>query len=194
MLARGALCRLAADVPTTSARDIPQLARLVQRTLHTRRAFAVPVLSRAYKNVLIQHGRSYATTTAETKPTKTVKKAVKAKAAAKKTPAKKPAAAKKKAPVKKKAPAAKKKPAARKPALTPEQKLKAQIKDLKTKILTPPSTTRSLSARDVWTQDFYKSSGDSTLFFQGRAKLDEQFASLTPAEREVSFYSSLECV
>ena len=88
MLARGLLCRLAAaDVPKTSAHDLPQLARFLQRTLLSRNASSSPAicaLSRAYNAALANSRRSYATSTRATEPTPTVKKAVKKAAAAKK--------------------------------------------------------------------------------------------------------------
>src|SRR4051794_35703128 len=66
MLARGLLCRLAADTPKpkTSAHNLPQLARLLQRSLVARNGLTPSVgncLTRAYRNALVQYVRSYAT-------------------------------------------------------------------------------------------------------------------------------------
>ena len=144
MLARNTLCRLAAEAPKTSPHDLRHPARVLRRSLSTRNAstrFAARALPRAYLSVL-ESRHSYATASA-TKPTTTVKKAVKATAAAKKKPApktkkaaaktktaakKKPVAKKKKKPVVKKA-APKKRV---KKVLTAEQQQKAKITSLKT--------------------------------------------------------------
>ena len=96
MLARGALCRLAAEVPKQATHDLPKLATLVQTA---RSSYALPVRTLSHAAQL--QVRSYATTKAATDSTDTVKKAVKAKAAAGKSVKKTTAA--KKAPAKKKA-------------------------------------------------------------------------------------------
>jgi len=159
MLARGALCRL--GVSQTSARDLPQLARALPRTLLSRNASSLPALralSRACTAAL-EARRSYATTTTATKPTATVKRAVKAQAAEKAPPKKKATTktaakttktaktAKAAKTVKKPRAAAKAKPKAKKTVkkavpkrkrvskvLTPEQAEKANIKKERAKL------------------------------------------------------------
>ncbi|KAF2018820.1 hypothetical protein BU24DRAFT_418374 [Aaosphaeria arxii CBS 175.79] len=194
MLVRGALCRLAGDLPKTSTHDLSHLARAFQNSFARRNALSVPVIhaiSRAYR-------RTYATTAEATTPTPTVKKAVKKAAAAKKpaakkttakkttakkTPAKKKTASKKAAPKKKKAKktAAKKKPAAKKRAkkvLTPEEKEKQHIRELKKQALRVPFSTRKVSGRLVYTAEVAKG---------GKVSLKEaaeQYNNITPAEKE----------
>jgi hypothetical protein len=83
-------------VAQTRTRDLPQLARFLQRALLARNASispAVRALSHSYRASPHHSRRAYATTTKATKPTATVKKAVKAKAATK-TPRKTTTAAK----------------------------------------------------------------------------------------------------
>lgn len=192
-LIRSAL-RLAADGPTRATpHDLPQLARFLQRTLLARNAThtpAVRALSRAYKSAVCEYRRSYATSTDATKPTATVKKAVKAKAAKKAAP-KKPstrtkaaAKPKKKTAAKKAAPKKKKKVAKRE--LTPEEKAKQQIATLKKRALSPPPTR--VTAFNLFLADQAKNQKYETpeerhqMFGQASAS----FKNLAPAEREVS--------
>ncbi|KAF2003229.1 hypothetical protein P154DRAFT_100480 [Amniculicola lignicola CBS 123094] len=207
MLARGVLCRLAADVPKTSTHDLSQLARAIQRNLsiHNGLVFpAVRALSYAYKAALADRRRCYAT--AATKPTATVKKAVKKTAAAKKTTPrktaakkaapKKTAAKKTKAKTTKKATKAKpkKKKAVAKPKAkpkrrvkkvpTPEEKAKLQLKALKAKALRDPGRG-TVSAFAIFLGEFAKANhgkegGITKAAVDGAAK----FKTLTPAERE----------
>jgi outer membrane biosynthesis protein TonB len=200
MLVRGTLGRWAAA--PTAARDLPQLARFLHQTLAARNASTLPAaraITRAYRAVLGAR-RSYATTTAATKPTATVKKAVKARVAAKpaarktaatkatktaKKPAKKPAkkatAAKAKPKAKKKA--APKKPAPKKPVkkvVSPEQKEKAKIRELRQLALKEPTSRGVVSAINAYVTSIAKGqSGQLGAAAKG-------FKDLTPAEREVS--------
>lgn len=195
MLARSTLARLA--VAKTSARDLPQLARFFHRTLLARNASDLPAaraLTRALSSA-IEARRSYATTTAATTPTTTVKKAVKAKAAKKAAPkktaatktakkaTKKPVAAKTKA--KKKA--APKKPAPKKRVkkeLTPEQKEKAKIAELRKLALKEPTTRNATSALNQYIAENTK--GTKGKVTSALTDLVKSFKVLTPAEREVS--------
>jgi outer membrane biosynthesis protein TonB len=208
MLGRGTLGRWAAA--KTSARDLPQLARFLHQTLTARNASNMPAaraLARAYRGVLGAR-RSYATTTA-TKPTATVKKAVKAQAASKaapkktaaatktaKKPAKKPVkkttAAKAKAKPKAAPKPKKKKAAAKKPApkkrvkkvLTPEQKEKAKIRELRLRALKEPVIPRAISARNAYVGEKLRGSGENAA--NKLAEVGKAFSTLTPAEVEVS--------
>ncbi|KAF2686516.1 hypothetical protein K458DRAFT_402133 [Lentithecium fluviatile CBS 122367] len=159
MLARGVLCRLAADVPKTSTHDLPRLSHLLQTTLRSRNALSIPAaraLSRAYKAALSEYRRTYATTARATKPTTRVKKDVR-KAAAKK-PVKRTAikklekkpvkktAAKKAKPRKKKAAAKPKPKPKKKKVVSPEAKNKATIKELKETALKAPVAVPASSA------------------------------------------------
>ncbi|KAI0586700.1 NHP6B Chromatin-associated protein containing the HMG domain [Pyrenophora tritici-repentis] len=200
----GALCRLAGEVPKTSPHDMPQLAHLLGRTLFARNAScltSVRAFSRAYTSVLSSR-RSYATTTRATKPTATVKKAVKTAAAkkpatkAKATPGKKAAPAKKTAKTTAKKPAAKKaakkKPAAKKPGrkrvkkvLTPEEKEKAKIRELRAKALKEPVSQHAVSPFHVYIAE--KLSGSKGTSAEARANVGttaKAFKNLTPAELE----------
>jgi hypothetical protein len=204
MLARGVLCRVAADVPKTSTHDLPQLAHLLRRTLSARNAHSLPALSalsRAYHAVLADARRSYATTARATKPTRTVKKDVK-KAAAKK-PAPKKATSTKKAVAKKPAPRKKavakkakpKKKAVVKPkgrlrrakkVLTPEEQEKETIKELKAKALAKGPSISHYRALDMLlreTMSGVKNAADGQqVFTETNAKSKDW----TPAEKEVS--------
>jgi hypothetical protein len=119
-----------------------------------------------------------------------VKKAVARKPAAKKPTAKKPAR-KKAAPKKAKKPAAKK-PAAKKTAkkpkkeLTPEQKERAIIRDLKAKALDPPKATK-YTAWLVFSVENIKSHKVGSIQEVGSiaAESAAKYKNLTPAEREV---------
>ncbi|XP_014554617.1 hypothetical protein COCVIDRAFT_39489 [Bipolaris victoriae FI3] len=191
----GALCRLAADVPRASPHNVPQLARHLERVLVIRSAAEsspARASSRAYA-----YARSYATTTRATKPTATVKKAVKA-AASEKTPPKKKKAAPAKTTAKK--PAAKKtkkKPAAKKPAakkaapkrvkkvLTEEEKEKAKIRELRAKALKEPVGQRPVSGYNVFVAELLKGKprGSETQ----TAKITnatKEFNNLSPAQLE----------
>lgn len=204
MLARGVLCRVAAGVPKTSTHDLPQLARLLQRTLLARNARTLPALSalaRACNAVLADSRRSYATTARATKPTATVKKAVKKTAARKtttrKTTAKK-AAPKKKAAAKKptkkvtarkakpkKKPAAKPKPRRRqRKQLTPEEQRKKLIAELRKKALKGPQPTRPVNAYNVVVSEVMKGSPAGST--GGLKEAADKVKSFTPAEKEVS--------
>lgn len=192
MLARGVLCRLAAEAPKTSTHDLSQLVHVLQRSVLSRNGLSLPAVcavSRAYRAALVESRRSYATTTRATKPTATVKKAVKKTAAKKTTPASKKASAKKstkKATAKKAKP--KKKPAAKpkraKKVLTPEEKEKLRIKELRKKALKEPHSNRPLTTINVFCIEAL--TGQKT---NGPAALGDavaKFKSLTPAELEVS--------
>ena len=196
MLARGALCRLAAEVPRTSTHDLPQLARFLQRALLARNASNVPAiraLSRAYASALDSR-RSYATTTRATKPTTTVKKAVKAAAV------KKPATKKKAAPVKKtkKKVVAKKKAAPKKVVrkkrvkkeLTPEQKEKATLTELRRKALREPFSSALITGFNAYIAETTGGSGhkgDTREIRQQKiSDAAKNWKTLSPAEREVS--------
>ncbi|KAH7414298.1 hypothetical protein DE146DRAFT_31341 [Phaeosphaeria sp. MPI-PUGE-AT-0046c] len=201
MLARGSLGRWAAA--TTSARDLPQLARFLSQTLCARQASDLPVaraVSRAYISAL-NGCRGYATATATaTKPTATVKKAVKAQAqttarpkraaASKKTTktAKKPA---KKATAKKAKPKPKaKKPAPKKPAprkkkvLTPEEKTKVQIRELRKTALKEPHGAAAMTASNVHTAECFKNKQPGQIQRDVLIDSVKRFKEITPAERE----------
>ncbi|KAF2798644.1 hypothetical protein K505DRAFT_346420 [Melanomma pulvis-pyrius CBS 109.77] len=206
MLARGLLCRLAADTPQTKTHthDLPQLARLLQRSICARNGLTSPALNalaRIYRTVLVQNRRSYATAAAvkkpvtrkaaATKPTATVKKAVKKAAAAKK----KAPATKRKTAASKKKPAAKRKPVARKKkpvtkarpkrakkVLTPEEKQKLQLRELKKKALRGPPHV-AISAWQAFTSEAIKAAGSGTVQ-EKLAAAGAKFKDLTPAERE----------
>lgn len=187
MLARGALCRLAAEVPKQATHDVPKLATLVQTA---RNGFALPL--RTLSHVSQLQVRAYATTKAATTPTATVKKAVKAKAAAgksvKRTTTAKKAAPKKAAPKKAKKEAAPKKPVvkkAKKPKkeLTPEQELKTAITKLRVLALKEPVSRRGVTAFNVYIAENLKGTTGITDKIGSDAK---GFKDITPAEREVS--------
>lgn len=193
MLARGLLCRLAADVPKASTQDLSQLARLLQRSTLSRNGLAPPTvcaLSRAYKAALYESRRSYATAARATKPTAKVKRDVK-KTAAKKTPAKKSvkkaAAAKPKAKPKRKA-AAKKKAAPKKPRRvkkTAEEKEKATLSEYKKRALKEPCTPHAVQAWQVFVGEAL--AGRTGAADRGRlAEAAAKYKALTPAEKEVS--------
>jgi hypothetical protein len=185
----GALSRLAADAPKASPHDMAHLARTLRRTFlarNTPQGPQVRALSRALASVL-HASRSYATTARATKPTATVKKAVKT------ATAKKAAPANKAAPTKKKAAAPKttarrtaKKPAARKAApkkvLTPEKERKLKIKELRIKALTEPTNTGAIRAINAFVGETTAGKGKGS----GVAEASKAFKYLTPAEREVS--------
>jgi hypothetical protein len=128
------------------------------------------------------------TTTAAKKTT--AKKATVKKATAKKATAKGATArtvgAKKAAPKK----AAKKKAAPKKRAtrkrvpLTPEQKQKAKITELRKKILPEPVSYRSISAHILFSAEHVKGTHEGVV--NALKQSLEKFKTLTPAEREVS--------
>ncbi|KAF1840981.1 uncharacterized protein K460DRAFT_347492 [Cucurbitaria berberidis CBS 394.84] len=197
MLVRGALCRLTADVPKTSAHDLPQLARFLQRALLARNASKLPAvraLSRAYVSALDLR-RSYATTTraTATKPTAAVKKAVKAKAVKKAAPKKKAASVTVKKPKKKKVvskTAAPKKAAPKKrvkKVLTPEEQEKATISKLRKQALKEPFPLGALTGFNAYIAEICggpikgQSRGDATRNVTDAAK---NWKNLTPAEHE----------
>lgn len=202
MLLQGALGRM--TVPNSAARNLPQLARFLQRALLARNASSQPAiraLSRAYTSAL-QGRRSYATTAAATKPTATVKRAVKAKAAKKapskakatskttkaaKKPARKTAASKAK-PKPKKATAKKPAPKKRvKKVLTPEEKQKALVKELRKTALKEPVTHTAVTAYQCYIGEMTKSATKTgATASSGLIEASRKFKELTPAEIEVS--------
>jgi hypothetical protein len=194
MLARSLLCRLAADAPTvgpkTATHDLPQLARLLQRTIASRNGVAL-----AYRTALVHHRRSYATAvavkkpagrkSAATKPTATVKRAVKTTAAAKTAPAKRKVAAKKAAPKKK--PAAKRKPVAKKApkkVANPEKDYKLETRNLKKIALRDPSHV-AMSAWHVFVREVVKGTTGTGSAQEAITSAGTKFKALTPAEKEV---------
>lgn len=206
MLVRGALARLVADAPTTSAHDLPQLARSLQRSLLARNALKLPatrVISRACKAVSADARRSYATTTRATKPAEAGKKAVNAKATEKAAPKQKATTAKGKATTKTTTKAAakptKKKPAAKKPVKkaakkapakkrvkkepTPEELQAAKIRQLKKLALKEPVTSSTLQGRHVFISEALSGTTDVA---KGLAEASSKWSTLTPAEMEVS--------
>ncbi|KAF2496260.1 hypothetical protein BU16DRAFT_538827 [Lophium mytilinum] len=207
MLARGVLCRLAADVPKTSTHDLARISRVLHRAINARSASSIASiggLSHAYKLAYALSRRSYATAAATAKkPTKTVKKVtvketVTKKPAAKKTAVKKTAAKKKTATKKKAAPtkkrAAKKAAPKRKPAkraLTEAGKARKELaeqrarhNELKEAALMTLPKKLPISAWMVYVSEIQeKGKGKSPateIMKQGGA----QFKALTPAERE----------
>jgi hypothetical protein len=194
MLARGALCRLAAGVPKQAAHDLPKLASLVQTA---RAGVSLPI--RTLPRLAQLQARSYAT--------ETVKKAVKAKAAAgksvakttteKKKPAAKPATKKKTTATTKKAAPKKTKKTKKKakmgrPAAVPtaEQKLTQDIANLrKVALLKGPVRRRALSAFNCYLQDNVAGTGGSGRSLkESQATLGElaaKWKTISPAEHEV---------
>ncbi|KAH7080557.1 hypothetical protein BKA63DRAFT_246760 [Paraphoma chrysanthemicola] len=200
MLLQGALGRM--TVPNPAPRNLPQLARFLQRALLARNASSQPAvraLSRAYASAL-QGRRSYATTAAATKPTATVKRAVKAKAAkkapskTKATPrttkaAKKPAsktAASKAKPKPKKAKAKKPAPKKRvKKVLTPEEKQKVLAKELRQIALKEPVTNTAVTAYQCYVAEATRGVAESGASATSRlVEASKKFKDLTPAELE----------
>ncbi|KAL1604566.1 hypothetical protein SLS59_003761 [Nothophoma quercina] len=183
MLARGALCRLAAEVPKQATHDLSKLTTLVQTA---RSGFALPIRTLSHAAQL--QVRSYATTKAATDSTGTVKKAVKTKAAAgksvKKTTTTKKAPAKKKAaPKKAKKKAAPKKPA-RKPkkVLTDEEKEKKALTQLRKLALKEPVSRNQLSAFNVYLAEKVKESDQKST--ETLAAVAKTYKDITAAERE----------
>ncbi|KAL1653537.1 hypothetical protein SLS61_004047 [Didymella pomorum] len=181
MLARGAVCRLAAEVPKQAAHDLPKLATLVRTA---RNGFSLPIRTLAHVSQL--QTRSYATTKAAKDPAAPVKKAVKAKAAAgkkvTKTTTTKKVAAKKRKPKKAAKKAAPKKPVKKpKKVLTDEEKLKAQITQLRKTALKEPVTRHRLSAFQVYVAENAKGHKGSRPSF---TEIVKAFKDITPAERE----------
>jgi hypothetical protein len=117
---------------------------------------------------------------------KAVKKTAAKRAAPKKAAAKKP----KKKTVAKAKP--KKKPVKAKPkkVLTPEEKEKKLIQELKAKALKEPVTLSKVTAFNVLTSESLKG-GSSTSLALGVKDLSERYQNMTPAEKEVSYYSRL---
>ncbi|KAF2746461.1 hypothetical protein M011DRAFT_478078 [Sporormia fimetaria CBS 119925] len=203
MLARGLLCRLAADASKTSTQNLPQLARLIHRSVLSRNASSVPAiqaLSRALNNAIVESRRTYAISTKATEPTSTVKRAVKKAASTKTKKTTKTGTRKRsttsKATTKKAAP--KKKAAAKKPKKkaapkaratkkrTPEQKAAEKrttlIRELKKKALKEPHPPRRLSALNVFIAEATAGSeGNAT---GALTTAVEKFKALSPAERE----------
>lgn len=180
MLARGALCRLAAEVPKQATHDLPKLASLVQSA---RAGSSLPI--RTVLRLSQLQARSYAT--------ETVKKAVKAKAAAgepvtrtattKKPAAKKATKTKKAAPKKaKKKKAAPKKPARKtKKQLTDAEKESKVIASLRKLALKEPTTRSNLSAFQVYISEKTRGTSDVKLI-----DATKQWKDVSPAEHEVS--------
>jgi hypothetical protein len=210
MLARGVICRLAADVPKTSTHDLPRLSHLLQTSLLSRNALSLPAaraLSRVYRAALSEYRRSYATTAGATKPTTRVKKDVKEAAAkkpvkaagkkaaqnatkkpvARKSAAKKPVA-KKAAPKKKKKVAAKPKAKPKRKVLTPEEKTKAEIRDLVEKALRIPVTPTPASAWTVFAAEAMSGTNSTDAAKMKMKDAAAKFKGLTPAEREASHF------
>ncbi|KAF2739878.1 hypothetical protein EJ04DRAFT_508333 [Polyplosphaeria fusca] len=190
MLARGALCRLAANAPKTSTHDLPQLARLLQRSTSAHNATSLPsicALSHAYNALLAQSHRSYATAARATKPTTTVKTAVK-KAAATKPATKKVAAKKPKKTVATKKRTTKRKTAkkavakkTKKPKKTDEEKEKALIRELRRTALKDPGSPR-INTYAVYVTD--KAKGSKGNVSERGKDYATAYKNLTAAERE----------
>lgn len=203
MLARTALARLRAKVPSAAARDVAQLSRQLQtaiaRANSTNNAAALASLTLAR----FQRIRSYATAT----KTAAAKKAPVKKTTATKKPApKKPAPTKKAAPKKK--PAAKKKKAAAKPKkeLTDEQKerlaerkekrkelravqkKKDDLKELKAIALEEPkqkpATAFQILMAETVQKDLKGTKGGEGIGPIAKA-VSERYKNLSPAELEV---------
>ncbi|KAL1599562.1 hypothetical protein SLS60_007365 [Paraconiothyrium brasiliense] len=187
MLARGALCRLAADIPKTSTHDLPRISQLLRTTLLARHGASQPTvgaIARAFRATILESRRTYATQSA-TEPTARVKREVK-KAVAKK-PAKKTTTTKKAAP-KKRSTAAKKKAAPKKPApkkkvLTAEEKEAAKIKELKKLALRAPKRAFG-SAWTAFVTESLKGSKDLPSAQGLMKEAGAKYKNLTPAERE----------
>ncbi|KAH4234280.1 hypothetical protein HBH61_202130 [Parastagonospora nodorum] len=196
MLTHSALARLAAA--NTSARNLPQLARFLHRTLLARNASDLPAaraLTRALNSAIVAR-RCYATTTSATTPTATVKKAVKAQAVKKPAPrktaatkktraaAKKPAAAKSK-PKKKAAPKQKVVVKKRvKKVLTPEEQRKAKIAELRKRALKEPVGHGVVSSYAVFVSEHAKGSKGGKDLAATSKETAAKYKELTPAERE----------
>ncbi|KAK7193825.1 hypothetical protein DPSP01_011882 [Paraphaeosphaeria sporulosa] len=188
MLARGALCRLAADVPKTSTHDLPRISQLLRTTLFARHGASQPTVGaivRAFRTTILEGRRAYATKSA-TEPTarvkREVKKAVATKKTAKTTTAKK-TTTKKAAPKKAKKVAPKKKKPAKE--LTAEQKEAQTIKKLKERALLKGSPKRSNSS--AWTEFASESLKGSKNIEDSQSIMKEaavKYKNLTPAERE----------
>lgn len=201
MLARGLLCRLAADVPKTSTHDLSQLTRLIHRAAITHKATSIRsicAVPHAYKLPSAIHRRSYVT--AKTKP---ATRTTRAKTTVKKTRATKKSAPKKSVP-KKAAP--KKKTTAAKRRAAPKKKAKAKVvkkplsektlekaaakkardelNELKKKALAEPKK-RPYTAWTVYIAENIKnavSNGQKRL--EGVKQLAQFYKDFTPAERE----------
>jgi hypothetical protein len=196
MLTSGLLRAVAVTAPKTTTNDLPQLARLFQRLAVSRNASVAPVAARELSAAIADFRRSYATTAQATKPTTTVKKAVKTTAAKKATPKKK-TTAKKAAPKKKKTKAkkatkAKKKPAPKKrvkKVLSVEEQEKQTIRDLKRKALSPPRQ-RGVNAVLIIMKELFAAK-KGVLLVDARKEADAKLKALSPAELEVCFIPSL---
>ncbi|KAF1364817.1 hypothetical protein EJ07DRAFT_161798 [Lizonia empirigonia] len=179
MLARGALCRLAAEVPKQATHDVPTLASLVQTA---RTSYALPL--RALPCLSQLQARAYATTKTATTPTAAAKKAVKAKAAAGKsvrtTTTAKKAAPKKAAPKKAKKKAVVKKKA--KKTLTPEKQEKATLTKLRQLALKEPFGRGNISAYNAYLAGQLKGSGSGAT--KRLADDAKKWLDITPAEHE----------
>jgi hypothetical protein len=128
------------------------------------------------------------TTATKTTAKKTTAKKTTAKSPTAKSPAAKTARAQKVAP-KKAAP--QKRAAKKRVPLTPEQKRKAKISDLRKKTLKEPVTRRAMAAHTVFLSDQIKGhSQPAGIMKETQAK----FKALTPAEREASYSLVLDFV
>jgi hypothetical protein len=192
MLARSALCRLAAAA--------------LPRALLTRAPVALTPAARAAVAAHLFSRRSYATSSSDTEPTETVKKAVKAKAraaskasttktttkkaATEKTAAKKAAPKKaKKAAPKKAAPKKAKKTSPKKPngrpprELTPEEQTKKTYLALRktSLVLGQPKLPGNMTAYNIFTGEYLKGKSRPHELLSGVSKA---FGDITPAQRE----------
>ncbi|OCK86376.1 hypothetical protein K432DRAFT_399340 [Lepidopterella palustris CBS 459.81] len=199
MLARGVLCRLAADVPKTSTHDLPQLRRFVQRAILSRNATSISsnrALSHTCKLALPSSRRSYVTATKEapkTRVKKTTTTTTTKKAAPKNTVTnlKTTVAKKKTAPKKKKKPKAKAAPR-KKRALTEKGKerkakedLRDSIKEYKKKALVEPKP-RPTTAWMIFSAENLCSAtpGSPRNTTEVLKAAAEKYKSFTPAEME----------
>ncbi|OCL05103.1 hypothetical protein AOQ84DRAFT_379910 [Glonium stellatum] len=195
MLARGLLCRLAADVPKTSTHDLSQLSRLIHRAVITHNATSirfVRAVSHANKLSLAIPRRSYATTnkkpaTTTTRAKTTVKKAAAAKGAAEKkaAPKKKTTAKKKAAPKRRVRAKASKKPLSEQ-ALekAAAKKTRIRLNELKKKALTEPKK-RPYTAWSVYMTEISRSAAkDGRSASKITAEFGPKYQNFTPAERE----------
>ncbi|KAF2204878.1 hypothetical protein GQ43DRAFT_387082 [Delitschia confertaspora ATCC 74209] len=178
MLARGVICRLAADVPKTSTHNLPQLARLFQRVAVAHNATPITYKSApssVYKLALVETRRLYATSGTTKKPA--------TKTAAKKAPTKKAGTRGRKTTAKKAAPKKKKV----KKVLTEEQLVKKKqaeerkkIAELREKALREPRP----GPTTAWTVFITELGQESTVFSSVSKEASERYKNLSAAERE----------
>ncbi|KAL5379964.1 hypothetical protein PMIN06_011179 [Paraphaeosphaeria minitans] len=189
MLARGALCRLAADVPNTSTHDLPRISQLLRTTLFARHGASQPTvgaIARAFRATIVQGHRAYATKSA-TEPTAPVKREVrKAKATKETTTAKKVVPKKSRKSAANKA-AANKAAANKKPVkvLTAKQKDAQVIKKLQEQALLKDSPKKPFST--AWMAFIRERLKGSKGIEDAQSIMKEasaKYQNLTPAERE----------